>query len=164
PRARPGRDHRDRRGRTHDRGGGRALRGDDRAGGARRRRGRPARGGPDQPHGALHARGPVLAALGRADRAADLAAVVHAHGAAGPGWEQDSDVLDTWFSSALWPFATLGWPDATAELRAFYPTDVLLTARDILFLWVARMVMMGLEFAGDVPFQDVYVHSVVQAP
>src|SRR3954447_1606403 len=82
----------------------------------------------------------------------------------GPGWERDPDVLDTWFSSALWPFATLGWPDETAELKAFYPTDVLLTARDILFLWVARMVMMGLEFAGDVPFQDVYVHSVVQAP
>jgi valyl-tRNA synthetase len=82
----------------------------------------------------------------------------------GPGWEQDPDVLDTWFSSALWPFATLGWPDQTAELRAFYPTDVLLTARDILFLWVARMVMMGLQFAGDIPFDDVYVHSVVQAP
>src|ERR671929_1320709 len=82
----------------------------------------------------------------------------------GPGWEQDPDVLDTWFSSALWPFATLGWPDQTAELRAFYPTDVLLTARDILFLWVARMVMMGLEFAGDIPFDDVYVHSIVQAP
>jgi valyl-tRNA synthetase len=82
----------------------------------------------------------------------------------GDGWEQDPDVLDTWFSSALWPFATLGWPDDTAALRAFYPTDVLLTARDILFLWVARMVMMGLEFAGDVPFSDVYVHSVVQAP
>src|SRR4051794_401291 len=82
----------------------------------------------------------------------------------GPGWERDPDVLDTWFSSALWPFATLGWPDETAELRAFYPTDVLLTARDILFLWVARMVMMGLEFAGDIPFDDVYVHSIVQAP
>jgi valyl-tRNA synthetase len=82
----------------------------------------------------------------------------------GPGWEQDPDVLDTWFSSALWPFATLGWPDRTAELRAFYPTDVLSTARDILFLWVARMVMMGLEFAGDIPFSDVNVHSVIQAP
>ena len=82
----------------------------------------------------------------------------------GPGWERDPDVLDTWFSSALWPFATLGWPDDTAELRAFYPTDVLSTARDILFLWVARMVFMGLEFAGDIPFDDVYVHSIVQAP
>jgi valyl-tRNA synthetase len=82
----------------------------------------------------------------------------------GDGWEQDPDVLDTWFSSALWPFATLGWPAETPELRAFYPTAVLSTARDILFLWVARMVMMGLEFAGDVPFRDVYVHSVIQAP
>jgi valyl-tRNA synthetase len=83
---------------------------------------------------------------------------------AGEGWTRDSDVLDTWFSSALWPFATLGWPDDTPQLGAFYPTDVLSTARDILFLWVARMVMMGLEFAGDVPFSDVYVHSVIQAP
>jgi valyl-tRNA synthetase len=82
----------------------------------------------------------------------------------GEGWKRDPDVLDTWFSSALWPFATLGWPDDTPELRAFYPTDVLSTARDILFLWVARMIMMGLEFAGDVPFEDVYIHSVIQAP
>jgi valyl-tRNA synthetase len=82
----------------------------------------------------------------------------------GGGWERDPDVLDTWFSSALWPFATLGWPDDTPELRAFYPTDVLSTARDILFLWVARMVMMGLEFTGEIPFADVYVHSVIQAP
>ncbi len=82
----------------------------------------------------------------------------------GDGWVRDPDVLDTWFSSALWPFATLGWPDETPELKAFYPTDVLSTARDILFLWVARMIMMGLEFAGDVPFTDVYVHSVIQAP
>jgi valyl-tRNA synthetase len=82
----------------------------------------------------------------------------------GPGWERDPDVLDTWFSSGLFPFATLGWPDETAELKAFYPTDVLSTARDILFLWVARMIMFGLEFAGDVPFEDVYVHSIIQAP
>src|SRR3954451_1797266 len=82
----------------------------------------------------------------------------------GPGWEQDPDVLDTWFSSALWPFATLGWPDQTDELKAFYPTDVLSTGREILFLLVARMIMLGLEFAGDIPFDDVYVHSVVQAP
>jgi valyl-tRNA synthetase len=82
----------------------------------------------------------------------------------GPNWERDPDVLDTWFSSALWPFATLGWPQDTPQLRAFYPTDVLSTARDILFLWVARMVMMGLEFTGDIPFSDVYVHSVIQAP
>ena len=80
------------------------------------------------------------------------------------GWTRDPDVLDTWFSSALWPFATLGWPEQTPELRAFYPTDVLSTARDILFLWVARMVMMGVEFTGELPFRDVVVHSVIQAP
>jgi valyl-tRNA synthetase len=89
---------------------------------------------------------------------------VSQHGPEGDGWERDADVLDTWFSSALWPFATLGWPDDTPQLHAFYPTDVLVTARDILFLWVARMVMMGLRFAGDIPFDDVYVHSVIQAP
>src|SRR6476646_5920164 len=82
----------------------------------------------------------------------------------GDGWERDPDVLDTWFSSQLWPFATLGWPKETPELRAFYPTDVLSTARDILFLWVARMVLMGLRFPGGIPFTDVYVHSVIQAP
>src|SRR5205085_1795594 len=82
----------------------------------------------------------------------------------GEGWTQDPDVLDTWFSSALWPFVTLGWPDDTPELKAFYPTDVLVTARDIVFLWVARMIMMGLEFVGEIPFSDVYVHSIIQAP
>ncbi|MBV9311932.1 MAG: valine--tRNA ligase [Solirubrobacterales bacterium] len=80
------------------------------------------------------------------------------------GWERDPDVLDTWFSSALWPFVTLGWPEQTPALRAFYPTDVLVTARDIIFLWVARMIMMGLEFAHEVPFDDVHIHSVIQAP
>jgi valyl-tRNA synthetase len=84
-------------------------------------------------------------------------------GACGGELRQEEDVLDTWFSSAIWPFATLGWPDDTAELRAFYPTSFLTTAREILFLWVARMIMTGLEFAGDVPFEDVYVHSVIQA-
>jgi valyl-tRNA synthetase len=82
----------------------------------------------------------------------------------GEGWERDPDVLDTWFSSALWPFATLGWPEQTPELEAFYPTDVLSTARDIVFLWVARMVMMGIEFTGQLPFADVNVHSIIQAP
>ena len=77
---------------------------------------------------------------------------------------RDEDVLDTWFSSALWPFATLGWPDDTPELRAFYPTDVLSTARDIIYLWVARMIMTSLEFLDEIPFTDVYIHSVVQAP
>jgi valyl-tRNA synthetase len=82
----------------------------------------------------------------------------------GDGWTRDPDVLDTWFSSALWPFATLGWPRDTPELRAFYPTDVLSTARDIIFLWVARMVMFGVEFTGELPFRDVPIHSVIQAP
>jgi len=77
---------------------------------------------------------------------------------------QDEDVLDTWFSSALWPFATLGWPEETGQLRAFYPTDVLVTARDIIFLWVARMIMMGIEFTGSAPFTDVPITSVIQAP
>ncbi len=77
---------------------------------------------------------------------------------------QDEDVLDTWFSSALWPFAVLGWPDETPELAAFYPTDVLVTAREIIFLWVARMVMMGIEFTGKPPFRDVCINSVIQAP
>ncbi len=82
----------------------------------------------------------------------------------GEGWERDSDVLDTWFSSALWPFATLGWPQDTPELRAFYPTDALVTGRDIIFLWVARMIMMGLEFTGTEPFSDVHITSIIQAP
>jgi len=84
-------------------------------------------------------------------------------GACGGELRQEQDVLDTWFSSALWPFATLGWPEETPELRAFYPTSFLTTAREIIFLWVARMIMTGLEFAGDIPFRDVYVHSVIQA-
>jgi valyl-tRNA synthetase len=82
----------------------------------------------------------------------------------GEGWERDPDVLDTWFSSALWPFATLGWPHQTPELRAFYPTDVLVTSRDIIFLWVARMIMLGIEFTGQVPFEDVHIHAIIQAP
>jgi valyl-tRNA synthetase len=76
---------------------------------------------------------------------------------------RETDVLDTWFSSALWPFATWGWPDETPDLAYFYPTNLLSTAREIIFLWVARMIMMGLEFKGEVPFRDVYIHSVIQA-
>ena len=82
----------------------------------------------------------------------------------GEGWVRDPDVLDTWFSSGLFPFAALGWPDDTPALRAFYPTDVLVTGRDIIFLWVARMIMLGIEFRGQIPFSDVYVHSIIQAP
>jgi valyl-tRNA synthetase len=75
---------------------------------------------------------------------------------------RDEDVLDTWFSSALWPFSTLGWPDQTPELRAYYPTDVLVTGFDIIFFWVARMMMMGLHFTGEEPFHTVYVHALVR--
>ena len=75
---------------------------------------------------------------------------------------QDEDVLDTWFSSSLWPFSTLGWPDKTPELAYYYPTSILITAFDILFFWVARMMMMGLKFMGDVPFKDVYIHALVR--
>ncbi|QGP92425.1 Valine--tRNA ligase [Neomoorella glycerini] len=75
--------------------------------------------------------------------------------------EQDPDVLDTWFSSALWPFSTLGWPEDTPELKTFYPTSVLVTGRDIIFFWVARMLFMGLEFMGQVPFREVLIHGLV---
>src|SRR5215467_1169573 len=75
---------------------------------------------------------------------------------------RDPDVLDTWFSSALWPFSTLGWPDRTRELARYYPTDVLVTGFDIIFFWVARMMMMGLRFMGEVPFRTVYIHALVR--
>ena len=71
-------------------------------------------------------------------------------------------MLDTWFSSALWPFSTLGWPEETPEFKTFYPSDVLCTAREIITLWVSRMVMMGQYCAGDIPFRDVYIHAMIQ--
>ncbi|SLM49140.1 Valine--tRNA ligase [Nitrospira japonica] len=75
---------------------------------------------------------------------------------------RDPDVLDTWFSSGLWPFSTLGWPEQTPELKTYYPTSTLVTGLDILFFWVARMIMLGLKFMGDVPFRDVYIHALVR--
>jgi valyl-tRNA synthetase len=85
-----------------------------------------------------------------------------AEAGAGVTLRRDDDVLDTWFSSGLWPFSTLGWPEETAYLRRYYPGDVLVTGFDIIFFWVARMVMLGLHFMGDVPFKTVYIHALVR--
>lgn len=80
----------------------------------------------------------------------------------GEGWVQDEDVLDTWFSSALWPFSTLGWPDITEDFKRYYPTDVLVTGYDIIFFWVARMIFQGLEFTGVDPFKEVLIHGLIR--
>ncbi len=85
-----------------------------------------------------------------------------AQAGAGVKLERDADVLDTWFSSALWPFSTLGWPDNTAEVKRYYPAETLVTGFDIIFFWVARMMMMGIHFMGDVPFKKVYMHAMVR--
>lgn len=89
--------------------------------------------------------------------------VVAGKEAPGEGYEQDPDVLDTWFSSALWPFATLGWPEENEDVEYFYPTALLSTAREIMYLWVARMIMMGLRFKGEIPFKKINIHSIVLA-
>ncbi len=97
-----------------------------------------------------------------AESADEAARAAEAHYGKQVCLDQDTDVLDTWFSSALWPFSTLGWPEKTPELARYYPTDVLVTSFDIIFFWVARMMMMGLHFMGEAPFHTVYIHALVR--
>ena len=105
--------------------------------------------------------GEIVVARDEAEARERLAA---SGGDSGVALTEESDVLDTWFSSQLWPFSTLGWPDETADLKSFYPTTVLVTAFDIIFFWVARMMMMGLKFMGEVPFRTVYITAIVLDP
>ena len=102
--------------------------------------------------------GAVFVAMDEAEAAAQAAQ----HYGSTVALTRDEDVLDTWFSSGLWPFSTLGWPERTPELERFYPTSVLVTGFDIIFFWVARMMMMGLRFMGEVPFHDVCIHGLVR--
>src|SRR6478735_4383950 len=97
-----------------------------------------------------------------AEEETDAEAAAEAHYGKAVTLKRDEDVLDTWFSSALWPFSTLGWPDKTPELARYYPTDVLITGFDIIFFWVARMMMMGMHVMEEVPFRDVYIHALVR--
>ncbi len=97
-----------------------------------------------------------------AEEETDAGAAAEAHYGKAVTLKRDEDVLDTWFSSALWPFSTLGWPDKTPELARYYPTDVLITGFDIIFFWVARMMMMGMHVMEEVPFRDVYIHALVR--
>jgi len=94
--------------------------------------------------------------------AVDMEAPSHCKKCLSSSLVQDEDVLDTWFSSALWPFATLGWPDRSEDLKTFYPTDLMSTGFDIIFFWVARMIMMGMKFMGDVPFRDIFINGLVR--
>ncbi|MDZ4737608.1 MAG: valine--tRNA ligase [Rhodospirillaceae bacterium] len=109
-------------------------------------------------YGPEGAAGPIFVAMS----AEEAVTQARAHFGRDVPLTQDLDVLDTWFSSGLWPFSTLGWPEQTPELKRYYPTDVLVTGFDIIFFWVARMMMFGLEFMGDVPFRTVYIHALVR--